>query len=80
MSREQIEVELTQGAEDDLEAIYDYIYDYIAERSSVDEAEALLEAYLEKIDTLEQFPLRGTVPKELDALGVGEFRQILLSP
>jgi toxin ParE1/3/4 len=76
MSVEQFEVELTQGAEDDLEAIYDYI----AENRSVDDAEALLEAFLDKVRTLERFPVRGAVPKELDALGIREFRQILLSP
>lgn len=76
MSVEQFEVELTQGAEDDLDAIYDYI----AENRSVDDAEALLEAFLDKVHTLERFPVRGAVPKELDALGIREFRQILLSP
>lgn len=73
---EQFEVELTQGAEDDLEAVYDYI----AENRSVDDAEALLDAFLEKVHTLERFPSRGTVPKELDALGIQEFRQMLLFP
>lgn len=76
MADERFDVELTAGAEADLEAIYDYL----AEQRSTDDAEALLEAFLERIETLERFPLRGAVPKELDALGIHEFRQILLSP
>ena len=73
---ERFDVELTQGAEDDLEAIYDYL----AENRSVDDAEALLDALLEKVAMLERFPLRGNVPKELDALGIREFRQVQLWP
>ncbi|MGE7471962.1 type II toxin-antitoxin system RelE/ParE family toxin [Bosea sp. NPDC003192] len=70
------EVELTQGAEDDLEAIHTYL----AEHRSMDAAESLLNAFLEKISTLERYPDRGSVPKELEALGIREFRQILLDP
>ena len=69
-------VELTDGAEADLEAIHDYL----AENHTPDRAEKLLDSLLERIDTLERFPLRGNVPKELDALGIREFRQILLPP
>lgn len=72
----RFEVELTQGAEDDLEAIYDYL----TENRSVEDAASLLEAFLAKISTLERFPLRGSVPKELEALGMREFRQLLLHP
>lgn len=67
-------VELTQGAEDDLEAIHAFLAEY----RGADDAEALLDSLLEKIATLEQYPLRGSVPKELEALGIREFRQILL--
>ena len=70
------QVELTQGAEDDLEAIYDYMREY----RSAEEADALLERLLGKLATLETFPLRGAVPKELEALGMAEFRQVLLAP
>jgi toxin ParE1/3/4 len=74
MADERFEVELTQGAEHDLEAIHRYL----AENRSADDADALLDAFLGKIDALERFPLRGSVPKELEALGIREFRQILL--
>ncbi|MGK6319882.1 type II toxin-antitoxin system RelE/ParE family toxin [Sphingomonas sp. DT-204] len=76
MTEERFEVELTRGAEDDLKEIYGYL----VENRSVDEADALLEAFLDKILTLERFPLRGAIPKELDALGIREFRQVLLEP
>lgn len=76
MKEGRFEVELTQGAEDDLEAIHAYL----AEHRSMDAAESLLNAFLEKISTLERYPERGSVPQELEALGVREFRQILLDP
>ncbi|HEY6815980.1 MAG TPA: type II toxin-antitoxin system RelE/ParE family toxin [Croceibacterium sp.] len=76
MTAERYDVELTQGAEDDLEAIHGYL----AEHRSPDDADALLDAFLAAIETLERHPLRGGVPKELDALGIREFRQILLQP
>lgn len=76
MKEGRFEVELTQGAEGDLETIYDYLTDH----RSMDAAETLLDAFLEKISTLERHPERGSVPKELEALGVREFRQILLDP
>lgn len=76
MKEGRFEVELTQGAEDDLEAIHGYL----AEHRSTDAAEALLDAFLEKIYTLERYPERGSFPKEFEALGVREFRQILLDP
>lgn len=70
------EVRLAQGAEDDLEGIYDYL----SEHRSPDDAQPLLDALLTKIGTLERFPLHGAVPKELAPLGIREFRQVLLAP
>jgi toxin ParE1/3/4 len=76
MKQGRFEVELTQGAEDDLEAIHAYL----AVHRSAEAGESLLNAFLEKISTLERYPERGSVPKELEALGVRDFRQILLDP
>ncbi|HJQ18497.1 MAG TPA: type II toxin-antitoxin system RelE/ParE family toxin [Allosphingosinicella sp.] len=76
MEQARFDVALTQGTEDDLEAIYDYL----AQNRSIDDAEAFLEVFLEKIDTVERLPLRGDIPKELDTLGIREFRQVLLRP
>lgn len=50
MKQGRFGVELTQGAEDDLETIHDYL----AEHRSVDAAELLLNAFLAKISTLER--------------------------
>lgn len=69
-------VRLTQGAERDLEALYDYL----AEHRSVEEADALLDAILKKVESLERFPERGAGPKELAELGIRAFRQILHRP
>ena len=76
MSDDTFEVELTEGAETDLEAIHAYL----SAHRGRDDADALLEAFPETVGTLERFPHRGTVPKELAQLGIGEFRQTLLTP
>ena len=76
MAVARYEVRLTQGAEEDLEALHDYL----AENRSEGEADALLDALLGKIEAFESFPLRGSVPQELDGLGIREFRQTLLPP
>lgn len=70
------DVRLTRGAEIDLEALYGYVKD----NRSAEQADALLDRLLAAIETLETFPLRGPVPKELGALGIREFRQILVEP
>ena len=76
MPTRKFQVELTEGAEDDLESIYRYI----AENRSPDDAERLLDAFLDKIQALERYPLRGAVPKELESTGIREYRQVLLRP
>jgi toxin ParE1/3/4 len=70
------DVRITKGAEDDLEALDEYI----ATNRSSEAAEALLDAILDKIISLEHFPLRGPVCPELDRLGIQEFRQICHDP
>jgi toxin ParE1/3/4 len=76
MASPLFEVRYTRGAEDDLERLYDYL----AEQGSPSIADALLDAVLEKVDALERFPHRGSVPKELAGLGIRTFRQLMLSP
>lgn len=76
MPPRKFEVELTQGAEEDLESIYRYL----TENRSSDDAERLLDAFLDKTHTLEQYPLRGAVPKELESIGIREYRQVLMRP
>ena len=70
------DVRLTRGAEIDLESLYDFVMD----NRSAEQADILLDRLAVAIETLETFPLRGSVPKELDVLGIREFRQILVEP
>ena len=67
---------LTAGAERDLEAIHDYI----AETDSEAGADRILEGLLELSGQLAEFPDRGAYPNELLALGIREYRQVLLKP
>ena len=76
MASKGFEVELTHGAEQDIEAITDSV----AENGSPEIAGKLLDAILAKVEALEKFPLRGSIPKELAALGIRDYRQLLLKP
>ena len=70
------EVLITQGAERDLEEIYDHI----AEFDSPEKAEYVLGRLLEVAERLATFPDRGPHPKELQALGIREYRQTFFKP
>lgn len=70
------QVLLARGAEQDLEAIYDYI----AEFDSPASAGQVLDRLLEPAEGLARFPGRGSYPAELLALGMREYRQVLLKP
>ena len=72
----RFEVLLTEGAERDLEGIYDYL----AESDSPAKAEQLLRRLLETTERLARFPDRGAWPKELLALGIREYRQTFIRP
>ncbi|MGQ3099287.1 MAG: type II toxin-antitoxin system RelE/ParE family toxin [Brevundimonas aurantiaca] len=74
MTARRYGVELTQGAEDDLEEIHRY---RLRVRGS-DDADALIGEFLTVIDSLEAVPERGAIPRELEGLGIKEFRQVLL--
>jgi len=72
----RFDVLLTKGAEQDMEAIHDYI------RTSdcVANANRVLDALMTAAASLSAFPERGSIPKELVALGSRDFRQILFKP
>jgi len=76
MSKGDFEVTLTRGAEADLEGIYDYL----ARHHSMAAASSLLDSCVGVIASLESHPDRGSHPSELQALGIREFRQILMGP
>lgn len=67
---------LTRGAEQDLEAIHDFI----AANDGATQAGQVLDALLKVADSLAQHPERGAHPKELLALGIREYRQALFKP
>ncbi len=69
-------VTLTQEAKDDI----DGIRAYVLEHRSADATDDLIDTIVAALATLEQFPMRGAVPKELAALGERDFRQLNLGP
>jgi toxin ParE1/3/4 len=72
----RFEVLLTADAERDLEELYDYI----VEHDSRPAAEHVPDRLLEVTEGLAVEPQRGTIPKELRALGLQEFRQVFFKP
>jgi toxin ParE1/3/4 len=69
-------VRVTAGAERDLAEISAYLQ----EREGSVLAERILEGLLATAGQLARFPERGTHPRELLALGIREFRQVLFQP
>ena len=70
------EVLFTAGAEQDMEALYDYVAEYDSPTS----ADALLDKLLHGVGSLATHPERGTYPRELQSLGIREYRQIFFKP
>ncbi len=67
---------LTEGAEQDLEAIHDYICEF----DCVASANTVLDELMGVVESLSKFPGRGSYPKELVGLGIKEYRQTLFKP
>jgi toxin ParE1/3/4 len=72
----KFEVLLTEGAEQDLEAIHDYISIF----DCVVNANYVLDELMEVVERLSRFPERGSYPKELVGLGIKEYRQTSFKP
>lgn len=72
----KFEVLLTEGAEQDLEAIHDYISEF----DSVANANFVLDELMAVVESLSTFPERGSYPKELVGLGIKEYRQTFFKP
>jgi len=70
------EVLFTEGAEQDLEAIHDYISEF----DCVANANYVLDEVMGIVESLSRFPERGSYPKELVSLGVKEYRQAFFKP
>lgn len=67
---------MTKGAEADLESIYNYIADH----NCVESADYVLDELLKVTDTLASLPTKGSIPKELQSLGIREYRQLFFKP
>ncbi len=72
----KFEVLLTEGAEQDLEAIHDYISEF----ACVANANHVLNELMDVVESLSKFPERGSYPKELVGLGIKEYRQTFFKP
>jgi len=72
----KFEVLLTKGADQDLEAIYDYICEF----DCVANANYVLDALIEVVENLSRLPERGSHPRELICLGIKEYRQTFFKP
>jgi toxin ParE1/3/4 len=70
------EVLLTDGAEQDLVAIHDYISEF----DCVAKANHVLDELMEVVESLSRCPERGSYPKELVSLGIKEYRQTFFKP
>ncbi len=67
---------LTRGAENDLEALHRHL----AEFGDPASADRLLDRLMTVVQNLEQSPELGSHPKELIALGIKAYRQVLFKP
>lgn len=72
----KFEVLLTEGAEQDLEAIHDYISEF----DCVANANYVLDELMGVVESLSRSPERGSYPKELVGLGIKEYRQTFFKP
>ena len=67
---------LTEGAEQDLESIHDYIAEFDAPAN----AEHVLERLVATAEQLSVMPERGSYPRELLDLGIKDYRQVFFKP
>ena len=72
----KFEVLLTEGAEQDLEAIHDYISEF----DCVASANYVLDELMDVVESLTKFQERGSYQKELVGLGIKEYRQTFFKP
>ena len=72
----RFDVLLTEGAEQDLEAIHDHISEF----DCVANANHVLDELMAVVESLSAFPERGSYPKELVGLGIKEYRQTFFKP
>ena len=74
--RSRYNVLLAEGAEQDLEAIYDYIAEFDAPAN----ADHVLDRLVASAEQLAVMPERGSYPRELLDLGIKDYRQVFFKP
>lgn len=67
---------ITEGAVADLEDLYNYI----SEHDSPSKAEYVLDQIEKKFTSLSELPERGGYPKELQSIGIRDYREIFFKP
>jgi toxin ParE1/3/4 len=67
---------LTDDAVQDLNVLYDYVFDH----DSQGKADYVLEQIENAFSSLSENPERGAYPKELLALGIREYREVFFKP
>ena len=72
----RFDILLTEGAEQDLEAIHDFISEF----DRLANANYVLDQLMDVVESLSKFPERGSYPKELVGLGIKEYRQTFFKP
>lgn len=69
-------VSMSAKADQDLRTLADYV----ARERSLDDAVALVDTVRGTIESLEQFPNRGSIPEEVRAFGETDYRQVFVGP
>lgn len=65
-------VQISRNGQRDLAGIHHYL----TSKASASVADSMLEELLGRIGALEAFPERGAIPREMEALGVQDYRQL----
>ena len=71
-----MKIQLTAGAYQDLEDLYNYI----ADKDSVTSAEYVAENIKKQVESLANFPNRGNFVKELLAIGNKNYKEVYFKP
>lgn len=70
------QVLLTEDAQKDIEGIHQFL----AESDSPAAADRVLDRLVEVAESLTAFPERGAFPRELEVVGMRDFRQVFFKP
>jgi toxin ParE1/3/4 len=72
----RFEVLLTEGAQQDLQSLQNSLCEFDCAAN----ADHVLDELMDVVESLSQFPQRGSFPRELVGLGIKEYRQAFFGP